>query len=116
MAEKTKKRPKTRKKASPPKPAPVRRKYDLTTKEEAKDLYLRGLPLDRISKYLQVPARTLTNWQTDDRWTEAKDPAAAAVELKARGYRVPDIAARLEVSEKTIRQWLKAASNATAPK
>ena len=109
MTETTKKRPKKRKKATTAKPAPVRKKYDLTTKEEAKDLYLRGLTLERISKYLQVPGRTLTNWQTVDRWTEAKDPAAAAVDLKRRGYRVPDIAARLEASEKTVRQWLKAA-------
>lgn len=110
MSETKQKRPKKAKKTTQAKAAPVvRRKYDLTTKEEAKDLYMRGLPLDRISKYLQVPARTLTNWQTDERWTEAKDPAAAALDLKGRGYRVPDIAARLEVSEKTVRQWVKAA-------
>jgi uncharacterized protein YjcR len=106
----TKKTKKTAKTAQTSKPAPVRRKYALDTKGEAKDLYLRGVTLDRIGRYLGVPVRTLTNWQTLDRWTEAKDPAGAALDLKQRGYRVADIAARLETSEKTVRQWLKAAA------
>lgn len=108
----TKKAKKTKKagKTANPQPAPLRRKYALDTKGEAKDLYLRGVTLDRIGRYLGVPVRTLTNWQTLDRWTEAKDPAGAALDLKQRGYRVADIATRLETSEKTVRQWLKAAS------
>lgn len=88
--------------------APVRRKYATDTKGEAKDLYLRGVGLDRIAKYLAVPLRTLTNWQTDERWTEAKNPERAALDLKERGYRLPEIAERLVVSEKTVRKWLKA--------
>lgn len=89
------------------KAAPVRRKYETSTKEEAKDLYLRGVGLERIVKYLGVPLRTLTNWQTEYHWKEAKKPEGAALELKKRGYQVPEIAARLEVSEKTVRNWLK---------
>jgi uncharacterized protein YjcR len=106
--QKPKKATKRRKSAKPAKPAPVRRKYATDIKEEAKDLYLRGVTLERVAKYLAVPLRTLTNWQTDERWTEEKNPERAAHELKTRGYRVPEIAARLEVSEKTVRKWLKA--------
>jgi uncharacterized protein YjcR len=94
-------------KAAPP--APMRRKYADNTKAEAKDLYVRGVGLDRISRYLGVPSRTLSNWQTDERWTEAKDPAGAALDLHREGYPLRDIAQRLEASEKTVRKWLKAA-------
>jgi len=89
--------------------APPRRKYADNTKAEAKDLYVRGVGLDRISRYLGVPPRTLTNWQTDERWKDAKDPAGAALDLRRDGYPVRDIAQRLEASEKTVRKWLEAA-------
>jgi uncharacterized protein YjcR len=95
------------KKAEKPKSTPVRKKYQADTKDEAKDLYLRGLTLERIGKYLGVPARTLTNWQTTDKWTEAKDPAAAALELKSQGFNIAKISERLNVSEKTVRNWIK---------
>ncbi|MEI6410268.1 MAG: hypothetical protein WCR52_12850 [Bacteroidota bacterium] len=107
-AKKTKKPANKAKPDQSAKPAQARRKYANDTKGEAKDLYLRGVGLDRIGRYLGVPIRTLTNWQTDERWTEEKDPAGAALDLKQRGYRVADIATRLEVSEKTVRMWLKA--------
>ncbi|MBN8676686.1 MAG: helix-turn-helix domain-containing protein [Chitinophagales bacterium] len=106
--QKPEKATKRRKSAKTAKPAQVRRKYATDIKEEAKDLYLRGVTLDRVAKYLAVPLRTLTNWQTDERWTEAKNPERTAHELKGRGYRVPEIADRLEVSVKTVRKWLKA--------
>ncbi|MFN8304043.1 MAG: helix-turn-helix domain-containing protein [Saprospiraceae bacterium] len=110
MEKKTKTEAKRRGRPAKKKPAgPPRRKYDTDTKAEAKDLYLRGVSLDRIGRYLGVPLRTLTNWQTGEHWTDAKDPAGAALELKERGYRLPEIAERLEVSEKTVRRWLNMA-------
>lgn len=110
MDKKTRKPATKRTKTTTPKPVPTRRKYEADTKEEAKDLYTRGLTLDRIAKYLGVPVRTLTNWQTEDRWKDAKDPAAAALDLRERGYPVAKIAERLEVSERTVRKWMKAAT------
>ena len=110
MAQKSDKTTKKRgRKPRKPDPGPVRQKYTGDTRAEAKDLYLRGVGLDRVSRYLGVPVRTLTNWQTKDRWKEAKDPAAAALDLQREGYRQNEIAARLEVSEKTVRRWLRAA-------
>lgn len=108
---KAKKGRKPGKKAEQAPPKPIRRKYESNTREEAKDLYLRGVALDRISKYLGAPLRTLTNWQTVDKWTEAKDPAAAAIDLKTKGYSVHKIAERLEVTERTVSKWLKVAKN-----
>lgn len=90
-----------------PKPVPLRKAYTDDVRGEAKDLYLRGVSLERIGRYLAVPVRTLTNWQTENDWTDALDPEGTAAKLRRRGFAVADIAARLEVSEKTVRNWLK---------
>lgn len=82
-------------------------KYAGGVRDEAKDLYVRGVSLERIARYLAVPTRTLTNWQAADNWKEEKKPALAARRLLAKGFAVGDIAAQLEVTPKTIRNWLK---------
>lgn len=87
---------------------PQRKNYSAAEKEEAKDLYLRGINLERISKYLNIPLRTLTNWQGLERWRENKEPHAMALELRAKGYTVAKIAENLRVSDKTVRRWLDA--------
>lgn len=110
MEKETKKTAKTatkpRRKA---KPAPVRtrQRYDGDTKGEAKDLYKRGLTLERIGKYLAVPVRTLEKWQLADEWAEARNPTAAALEMHRQKFTAKDIAAKLEISVKTVRNLLK---------
>jgi uncharacterized protein YjcR len=90
------------------KPAPKTRKsYGDDVKGEAKDLYLKGLNLERICKYLAVPVRTLQKWQLADHWTELKNPAAAVLELQKQKFSIRDIAARLEMSEKSVKNMLK---------
>ena len=113
-AKKTAKTSKTVKKGKSKPEKPARRFYSPDLKDEARDLYQRGVSLERVAKYLAVPFRTLTNWQTADHWTETKNPTATAAELKQRGYKVSEIAARLELSEKTVYKLLAAARNGGA--
>lgn len=89
------------------KTTPQRKKYEPTVKEEAKDLYKKGVSLERIAKYLNVPERTLTNWQTNENWRDGKEPHKTAIDLLAKGYSKAQIAERLEVSPKTVNRWIK---------
>ena len=103
-AAKPAKKGKTAKKAAT---AP-RNNYSDELKDEARDLYQRGVSLDRIAKYVGVPLRTLTNWQTAMDWTESKKPNETAPDLKRRGFKVPEIAARLGLSVRTVYKHLNA--------
>ena len=70
-----------------PKPAPLRKAYTDDVRGEAKDLYLRGVNLERIGRYLAVPVRTLTSWQTKNDWTDALDPEGTAAKDAAARLR-----------------------------
>jgi transposase len=73
-----------------------------------------GLSARQIGERLGVPARTVGHWLADlpkPAWTRrpnAKDALRArAVELRQRGWSVPDIARELAVSRSTAWLWVK---------
>lgn len=85
--------------------------YTAKQREEARRLYLRGLYLPEISILLDIPKRTLENWQSSEKWTllkECPEVKKRAYDLKAGGYMNKEIAEMLDVSTVTVWRYIKA--------
>lgn len=85
--------------------------YTAEQREEALRLYLRGLFLPEISKLMDIPKRTLENWQSSGKWTllkECPEVKKRAYDLKAGGYKNEHIAEMLGVSTVTVWRYIKA--------
>lgn len=94
-------------------PQRTRQFYTATDKAKAKAMYLRGLYLWEISKILDIPQRTIENWQTAEKWTayrETYECKKRAYELSRTGKSLQVIADLLQVSKATISRWIKAES------
>ena len=85
--------------------------YTADQRENARKLYLRGLYLLEISILLNIPKRTLENWQSSEKWTilkECPEVKKRAYDLKAGGYKNEQIAEMLHVSTVTVWRYIKA--------
>lgn len=88
----------------------TRNNYTANQREEARKLYLRGLFLPEISKLLDIPQRTLENWQSSEKWTVLKETPEVkkrAYDLKRNGYQTKQIAEMLDVSTVTVWRYIK---------
>lgn len=80
------------------------------TRETARKMYLRGLYLTEISILLNVPLRTLEDWQGDGKWGLLKKTTPIkqrAKDLKEAGYTAREIAGMLDVHPRTVFRWAK---------
>ena len=93
--------------------APIHRnKYTATHRSEAKRFYLLGLNLNEISKLLDIPFRTLENWQTVDKWVLFKtvEPIKKqALRMSEAGKTYNEIAETLNINKVTVWRYLKQA-------
>lgn len=88
----------------------TRNNYTANQREDARKLYLRGLFLPEISKLLDIPQRTLENWQSSEKWTVLKETPEVkkrAYDLKRNGYQTKQIAEMLDVSTVTVWRYIK---------
>lgn len=91
-------------------PKRTRQFYTATDRAKAKAMYLRGLYLWEISKILDIPQRTIENWQTAEKWTafrETYECRQRAFELQRAGKTLDTISAAMQVSKSTICRWIK---------
>lgn len=85
------------------------------TRETARQMYLRGLYLTEISILLNVPLRTLEDWQGSGKWTLLKKTTPIkqrAKELKEAGYTAREVAKMLDIHPRTVFRWAKQAKQA----
>lgn len=96
-------------------PVKVHRKsYTAQDRSEAKRYYLLGLNLTEIGKLLDVPFRTLENWQTADKWAAFKtiEPIKKQVlRMSEAGNTYKEIAETLKISTVTVWRYIKQAKS-----
>lgn len=95
----------------------IKNSYTANQREDARKLYLRGLFLPEISKLLDIPQRTLENWQSSEKWTRLKETPEVkkrAYDLKQNGYQTKQIAEMLDVSTVTVWRYIKTYENEKA--
>lgn len=92
-------------------PKRKRNNYTLDTKDKAKQMYLRGLFLPEISKILEIPIRTLENWQTAEKWNAHRDTpeeiTKRAYNMHRSGKSAAEIAKELGISKRTVFRYIK---------
>ncbi|MCQ2975755.1 MAG: helix-turn-helix domain-containing protein [Bacteroidales bacterium] len=93
-----------------------RKSYKIDSHTTAKEKYLIGYSLNDISILLNIPLRTLQNWQTAEKWTELKQPPEIikrAYQLHQSGKTAKEIAKILQKSIATIYKYFKIAKEKT---
>ncbi len=103
------------KKSTTTTPKQTRQHYTADTKAEARALYLRGLRIEEIGKFLNIPKKTLEKWQTADRWTDYKtettEKEKRAYELRKAGKSANEIAHLFNTHKQTIYKWIRKYKN-----
>lgn len=89
----------------------VAKRSKITTeiKDKAFYYYSLGLTCKEVSKLIDIPFRTVQNWQTENKWTEKLNPNSIkekCFELKIKGISYKEISKMFKISVSSVQRYV----------